>query len=149
MTVSTGRAERAAGDDARAAQLARFKGARYGLFLHYGVYSLLGRGEWVQFRETIPVAEYARLIDRFTAERFDANAICDLALDAGMRYVNLTTRHHDSFCLWDTATTGFNSARAPARRDLVRELAEACRARPDALLLLLTRPRLAPSLFPA
>ena len=111
----------------RAATLQRFKQARYGLFLHYGVYSLLGRGEWVQFRETIPVAEYGRLIDRFTAARFDAGAICDLALDAGMRYVNLTTRHHDSFCLWDTATTDFNSAKAPARRDLVGELAEACR----------------------
>ena len=113
----------------RAQTLERFKQARYGLFLHYGVYSLLGRGEWVQFREQIPVAEYERLIDRFTAERFDAGAICDLALDAGMKYLNITTRHHDSFCLWDTATTDFNSKRAPAGRDLVRELAEACRAR--------------------
>jgi len=77
----------------RAAQLAWFKRARYGLFLHYGVYSQLGRGEWVQFRENIPVAVYERLIDGFTAERFDANAICDLALAAGMHYVNLTTRH--------------------------------------------------------
>jgi alpha-L-fucosidase len=115
--------------DPRAARLAWFKDARYGLFLHYGVYSLLGRGEWVQFREDIPVAAYERLMDRFTAARFDAGAICDLALDAGMRYVNITTRHHDSFCLWDTSTTGFNSARAPARRDLVRELAEACATR--------------------
>jgi alpha-L-fucosidase len=121
--------------DPRAAQLGWFKQARYGLFLHYGVYSLLGRGEWVQFRENVPVAEYERLIDRFSAERFDASAICDLALDAGMRYVNITTRHHDSFCLWDTATTAFNSKRAPARRDLVRELAEACHARGLALFL--------------
>src|SRR5215207_4610116 len=119
----------------RAATLERFKHARYGLFLHYGVYSLLGRGEWVQFRENIPVAEYERLIDRFTAERFDANAICDLALDAGMKYLNFTTRHHDSFCLWDTATTAFSSVRAPSQRDLVRELADACRAR-DIMLFL-------------
>jgi alpha-L-fucosidase len=113
----------------RAATLERFKRARYGLFLHYGLYSLLGRGEWVQFREQIPVAEYERLIDRFTAERFDAHAICDLAVDAGMSYLNITTRHHDSFCLWDTATTDFSTARSPAKRDLVRELADACRAR--------------------
>src|SRR5687767_9078835 len=113
----------------RARTLERFKQARYGLFLHYGVYSQLGRGEWVQFRAPIPVAEYERLIDTFTAERFDANAICDLALAAGMQYLNITTRHHDSFCLWDTATTDFNSRRAPAGRDLVGELAEACRAR--------------------
>jgi alpha-L-fucosidase len=115
--------------DSRAAQLVAFKGAKYGLFLHYGVYSQLGRGEWVQYRERIPVAEYGRLKDSFTAERFGAGAICDLAVDAGMRYVNLTTRHHDSFCLWDTKTTDFNSAQSPARRDLVRELAEACAAR--------------------
>jgi alpha-L-fucosidase len=115
--------------DPRAAQLSAFKEARYGLFLHYGVYSLLGRGEWVQYRENIPVAEYERLKGRFTAECFDANAICDLALEAGMRYVNITTRHHDSFCLWDTGTTDFNSAQSPAKRDLVGELAHACAAR--------------------
>lgn len=115
--------------DPRAGALEWFQRARYGLFLHYGVYSALGRGEWVQYRDRIPVAEYERLMDRFTAERFDADAICDLALAAGMRYVNLTTRHHDSFCLWDTATTPFSSMRAPARRDLVAELASACARR--------------------
>ena len=121
--------------DPRAAQLGWFKRARYGLFLHYGVYSQLGRGEWVQFRENIPVAVYERLIDGFTAEQFDANAICDLALAAGMHYVNLTTRHHDSFCLWDTAATSFNSMQAPAKRDLVGELAQACAARGLGLFL--------------
>jgi len=101
--------------------------ARFGLFLHYGLYSLLGRHEWVQLLEKIPVAEYARLADDFTAERFDARGIAQLAVDAGMQYVNLTTRHHESFCLWDTATTNFNSARAPrCGRDLVAELADAC-----------------------
>lgn len=119
----------------RGAQLSWFRESRYGLFLHYGVYSLLGRGEWVQFRENIPVVEYERLIDGFTAERFDAGAICDLVVDAGMRYVNITTRHHDSFCLWDTATTDFNSARAPAGRDLVHELAETCASRGLGLFL--------------
>ena len=112
--------------DPRAAALEWFREARYGLFLHYGLYSLLGRHEWVQFREKTPVAEYAKLMDRFTAEKFDADAIADMAVDAGMKYVNITTRHHDSFCLFATQQTDFNSVNAPASRDLVGELAEAC-----------------------
>lgn len=113
-------------DDPRAAALTWFREARYGLFLHYGLYSLLGRHEWVQYRERIPVAEYAKLAERFTAERFDAEAICELALAAGMRYVNLTTRHHDSFCLFDSTETDFKSTNTPCGRDLVGELAAAC-----------------------
>jgi len=115
--------------DPRAAAAQWFKDAKYGLFLHYGLYSLLGRHEWVQYREKIRVAEYAALQDYFLADKFDASFIAELAEDAGMRYVNLTTRHHDSFCLWDTAQTTFKSTNAPCGRDLVRELAEACDAR--------------------
>jgi len=103
-----------------------FREARYGLFLHYGLYSLLGRHEWVQLREKIPVAEYAKLKDRFTAEGFDAERIARFAVDCGMKYVNLTTRHHDSFCLFETKETEFNSVNSPAGRDLVKELAGAC-----------------------
>lgn len=113
----------------RAESLAWFTSARFGLFMHYGVYSLLGRGEWVQLRETIPVAEYGKLRDRFTADRFDAGRICDMALAAGMKYVNLTARHHDSFCLFKTNQTDFCSLRAPARRDLIGELTEAAHKR--------------------
>ena len=119
----------------RAAALQWFRDARYGLFLHYGLYSLLGRHEWVQLRELIPVAEYAKLKDQFTAERFDAEAIVDFAIRAGMRYINLTTRHHDSFCLFKTNQTDFNSVNSPAGRDLVAELAEVCAARGMALFL--------------
>lgn len=122
-------------DDPRAANLAWFRDARYGLFLHYGLYSLLGRHEWVQLREKIPVAEYAKLKDRFTADGFDADAICRFAVDAGMRYVNLTTRHHDSFSLFATDAWGFHSVDAPAKRDLVGELAAACDAHGLGLML--------------
>ncbi len=115
--------------DPRAAALEWFRNAKFGLFLHYGVYSLLGRGEWVMLRERIPVSEYEKLKDRFTAEKFDADLIADLALATGMRYVNITTRHHDSFCLFRTAATDFNSLNSPAARDLVDELARACRKR--------------------
>jgi alpha-L-fucosidase len=114
-------------NDPRAAAIDWMRRAKYGLFLHYGLYSLEGRHEWLQLREKIPVATYARLKDRFTAEKFDAGAIAAMAADAGMRYINITTRHHDSFCLFKTARTGFNSTTSPAKRDLVLELAEACR----------------------
>jgi alpha-L-fucosidase len=113
--------------DPRAAARQWLREAKFGLFLHYGLYSLEGRHEWLQFREKIPAAQYARLKDRFTAASFDANAITDLALAARMRYVNITTRHHDSFCLFATQQTDFNSVNSPAKRDLVRELAESCR----------------------
>lgn len=113
----------------RGAGLQWFREAKYGLFLHYGLYSLLGRDEWVMFRERIPVREYEKLKDDFTAERFDAEFIAELALEAGMRYVNITTKHHDGFCLWDTGQTEFKSTNSPAKRDLVRELAEACQKR--------------------
>ncbi len=103
-----------------------FDEARFGLFMHYGVYSQLAHGEWVQLRETIPVAEYAKLKDSFDPKNFDTDAICDLAAAAGMKYVNLTARHHDSFCLFRTNQTDFNSVGAPAGRDLVQELADSC-----------------------
>jgi len=86
----------------------------------------LGRGEWVQLRETIPVGEYEKLKDDFTATGFDAEMITDLAVDAEMKYVNITTMHHDGFCLFETKETDFNSTNSPARQDLVAELAEAC-----------------------
>jgi len=114
--------------DARQAGLQWFRDARYGLFLHYGLYSIPGRHEWVQYRERIPVAEYAKLKEQFTADKFDAMRIVEFAIACGMRYVNLTTRHHDGFCLWNTQFSDFNSATSPARRDLVGELAVACEA---------------------
>jgi len=113
--------------DPRAAAAQWFREAKFGLFLHYGLYSLEGRHEWLQFRETIPVARYAKLKDRFHAEKFDADFIAALAVEAGMKYINLTTRHHDGFCLFETRQGDFNSVNSPAQRDLVGELAAACR----------------------
>ena len=115
--------------DPRAAAIRWFREARFGLFIHYGLYSLLGRHEWVQLREKIPLAEYARLAGTFTCKKFDAGFIADLAVQAEMKYVNLVTRHHDSFSLWDTKQSDFSTAKTAARCDLVGELAEACRRR--------------------
>ena len=122
-------------EDPRAASLAWLRDAKFGLFMHYGIYSILGRGEWVQQREAIPLGEYEQLQGRFTAERFDADFITDLALDAGMGYVNLTSRHHDSFCLFDSEVSDYNSARSPAGRDLIGELATQCQKKGLGLFL--------------
>jgi alpha-L-fucosidase len=113
----------------RGAARAWFADAKFGLFMHYGLYSLLGRHEWVMYREAIPIAEYEALMDQFTAEQFDADMITDLALDAEMRYVTVTTRHHDSFCLFDSQASDYNSAQSAAGRDLIAELAEQCSAK--------------------
>lgn len=112
--------------DPRAAALEWFRDAKYGLFLHYGLYSLLGRHEWVQFREKIYVSEYANLANGFRADAFNAEEIADFALACEMKYVNLTTRHHDSFCLFESAETDFHALNAPCGRDLIGELAQAC-----------------------
>jgi alpha-L-fucosidase len=117
------------------AALQWFREARFGLFMHYGVYSLLARGEWVMLRECIPVAEYSKLKDRFYAGNFDADFITDLALEAEMRYINITSKHHDSFCLFRTQQTAFNSVDSPANRDLIAELAEQCRLKGLGLFL--------------
>ena len=114
--------------DVESANQTWFEAARYGLFIHYGLYSLLGRGEWALNREQIPLEEYRALSRRFTAERFDAEAICDLAVRAGMRYVVFTTMHHDGFRLYETALSDFSSARS-AGRDLTAEIVRAAHAR--------------------
>ena len=121
--------------DPRAANLEWFKNADYGMFIHYGLYSLLEKGEWVQLRDTIPVAEYAKLKDRFTASAFNADQITDIALKAGMKYITITSKHHDGFCLFETEATDFNVLNSPAGRDLIKELYESCEQKGLALFL--------------
>ena len=104
-----------------------FSQARYGMFIHYGLYSLLGRGEWAWNREKIPEAEYSALASRFTAEKFDADAMCRLAVRAGMRYMVLTTQHHEGFRLYDTALSDFCTTKTACGRDLVQEFVTAAR----------------------
>ena len=119
----------------REANLSWFKNAEYGLFIHYGLYSLLEKGEWVQLVDTIPVAEYAKLKDRFTAEKFNADKITDLAISAGMKYITITSKHHDGFCLFNTEATDFNVLNSPAKRDLIKELYDACEKKELGLFL--------------
>ena len=119
----------------RAAALKWFADAGYGLFIHYGLYSLLGRGEWVQYDERIPVVEYAKLKEKFKADAFDAEKIADFAVEGGFKYITFTVRHFEGFCLFDAGQTSFNCVTAPCGRDLLGELADACGKREMGLFL--------------
>lgn len=121
--------------DPREASLAWFRDAKLGMFIHYGLYSLLCRGEWVMYDAKIHVAHYESLRDIFKADYFNAEEIADLAVQSEMKYINFTIRHHDSFCLFDTKETAFNSVNSPAGRDLLKELAAACEKRGIGLFL--------------
>lgn len=104
-----------------------FNEARFGMFIHWGVYSLLGRGEWVRFIESIPSSEYRALASQFVPQHFDARSWAQLAKAAGMKYMVLTAKHHDGFCLFDSQFTDFTAPRSAARRDFVAEYVVACR----------------------
>lgn len=105
-----------------------FATARFGMFLHWGVYSVLARGEWVMYKERIPVNKYAAFADQFNPKRWQPSKWVALAEETGMRYMVLTVRHHDGFCLFDSEVSDFTSAKTAAGRDLIVEYVEACRS---------------------
>ena len=114
----------------REAKLNRMREDKLGMFIHWGVYSILGNptGEWTMYKDRIPKEKYDKLADEFCPPAsFSPREWVKLAKRAGCRYAVLTTRHHDGFCLFDTKTTDFNSVKTAAKRDFVREFAEACR----------------------
>lgn len=112
-----------------------FEQARFGLFLHWGLYSYYGENCTYIYHRNVPIPEYKRTMERFTAERFDADFITDLALEAGMKYVTFVSRHHDGFSLWRTGRSDFHAGNSPAGRDFVDELATQCRAKGIGLFL--------------
>ena len=104
-----------------------WKDARFGMFIHWGPVTLKGTEiGWSRGRE-VPTEEYDHLYKQFNAPLFDANRWVTIAKAAGMKYIILTTKHHDGFCLWNTRQTDFNVMHAPLGRDVVKELAEACK----------------------
>jgi alpha-L-fucosidase len=108
------------------ADLSWWRDARFGMFVHWGPVSLRGTEiGWSRGRE-VPVGEYDALYRHFDPKAFDAGAWVKVAKDAGMRYLVLTTKHHDGFCLWDSRLTDYTIAHTPFRRDVVRELSQAC-----------------------
>ena len=113
----------------RLAARAWFADAKFGLFIHWGVYSELGAGEWVMHNRQISVPAYEALAATFDPTKFDAKAWVALARRAGVRYITITSRHHDGFSMFKTAETPYNIVDwAPFKRDPMAELAEACHA---------------------
>lgn len=104
-----------------------FDEARFGLFIHWGIYSLLGRGEQILFRERQTPSDYRKLADRFKPTKYDPDDWMRRANQAGMKYAVLTTKHHDGYCLFDSKVSDFTSTKTAARRDMVAEYVEACR----------------------
>ncbi|MBT2444461.1 alpha-L-fucosidase [Streptomyces sp. ISL-36] len=101
---------------------------RFGMFVHWGLYSLAARHEWVKTREKLTDEQYQVYFDHFDPDRYDPVRWARTAKAAGMRYVVLTTKHHDGFCLWDSRLTDYKVTRTPHGRDLVGPFVEACRA---------------------
>jgi alpha-L-fucosidase len=102
---------------------------RFGMFIHWGLYSQGARHEWLMNNEQIPVEEYERLyFKRFDPDLYQPEAWAKAAADAGMRYFVITTKHHEGFCLWDSKHTDYKATKTAARRDLLRPMVEAFRA---------------------
>ncbi|MFB3892622.1 MAG: alpha-L-fucosidase [Phycisphaerae bacterium] len=101
---------------------------RFGMFIHWGLYAIPARGEWVRNREKISVEQYQPYFDEFDPVRYDPARWAALARRAGQRYAVMTAKHHDGFCLFDSEHTAYKATNTPARRDLVRQYVEAFRA---------------------
>lgn len=101
--------------------------ARFGMFVHYGLYALAGRNEWLQTLENIPIPEYEQFANQFRPKPGAPREWAALAKKAGMKYMVLTTRHHDGFSLWDSKANPYNSVNCGPGRDIVREYVDACR----------------------
>ena len=104
-----------------------FRKARFGMFIHWGLYSIPGRGEWVRSNERMPEEDYMPFFHTFSAPDFDPKGWARAAKQAGMQYVVMTAKHHDGFCLFDSALTDFKSTNTPFGRDAVAEFVEAVR----------------------
>ncbi|HNP74334.1 MAG TPA: alpha-L-fucosidase [Kouleothrix sp.] len=111
-----------------AGDTAWFTHDRFGMFVHWGLYALPARHEWVQSRELIDGARYQRYFEHFDPDLYDPHEWAAAARAAGMKYVVLTAKHHEGFCLWDSQATGYKAPNTPCGRDLLRPFAEAFRA---------------------
>ena len=108
-------------------RIAEFEKLGFGMFVHYGLYSQLGKGEWIMNKGPIAKDEYTKLFGTFTASEFDAKKIVSLAKRAGQKYIVLTARHHDGFSLYDTkGLCDYDAPHSPCKRDLAGEFVDAC-----------------------
>ncbi|MFA7230442.1 MAG: alpha-L-fucosidase [Victivallaceae bacterium] len=104
-----------------------FSDARFGLFIHWGIYSIPGKGEWTLFYDDWDFDEYEKLAGQFNPVDFNPSAWAELAWNAGMRYVVFTTKHHDGFCMFDSKYTDFKITNTPYGKDIAAELVKAFR----------------------
>jgi len=104
-----------------------FVDARLGMFIHWGLYALPARHEWVKNRERLTDEQYRKYFERFDPDLYDPKAWARAAKDAGMKYFVITTKHHEGFCLWDTALTDYKVTNTPHGKDLIRPMVEAFR----------------------
>jgi alpha-L-fucosidase len=105
-----------------------FQDAKFGLFVHWGVYSVLGDGEWVLQNQKIPVADYEKLPAFFDPEAFDPAVWVSMVKAAGMKYITITSKHHDGFAMFGTKQSDWNIVdRTPYKKDVLKALAEECR----------------------
>ncbi len=111
-----------------------WRDARFGMFIHWGLYAVpagtwkdkgSGHAEWIRTTAQIPLEEYDKFVSEFNPVLFDADAWCEMANDAGMGYIVITSKHHDGFCLFDSKHTNFDIMSTPFKRDIMAELAEA------------------------
>ena len=114
--------------------LAWFQDVRFGMFIHWGLYSIVAHGEWAMHTDKIPVAEYEKLAPQFNPYKFNADEWISIAADAGQKYMVVTSRHHDGFSMYDTALSDYKVTNTPFKRDPLRELADACARRNDVKL---------------
>ena len=101
---------------------------RFGMFIHWGLYSMPARHEWIKTRERIPEEKYDKYFKYFNPDLFDAREWARQAKAAGMKYAVLTTKHHEGFCLFDSKYTDYKSTNTPCGKDIVREYVDAFRA---------------------
>lgn len=109
-------------------RLAWWTEARFGMFIHFGLYALPARHEWYKTTAAVPEEQYQRYFEHFNPDRFDAREWARAAKQAGMKYVVLTSKHHEGFCLWDSKVTDYKITNTPFGRDLIREYVDALRA---------------------
>jgi len=108
---------------------------RFGLFIHWGLYAIPAWHEQIQWRKPVPKDDYVKLVSQFNPVRFNPDAWLDTAEAAGMRYLCFTTKHHDGFCMWDTAHTNYSVMNTPYGKDILKMLADACHRRDFGLCL--------------
>ena len=111
-----------------------YQDVRFGMFIHWGLYSILAREEWIMHTQRIPVAEYEKLVPQFNPVKFNADEWVSIAADAGQKYMVITSRHHDGFSMYDTALSDYKVTNTPFKRDPIRELADVCARRGDVKL---------------